>query len=267
MKEEIFYSNQDDDFDVQSFFADDTDVRGNTCNPGNCKEQTSTDPTVALQSQSSIRVKRKKIGGQENKTIFISYDILTKHFHESIQDAASKLGIGKSTMKLVCRKLGLEKWPFTSKGKKRTKRQELPTFESFNSESAYNSRSFLSNHSKQAQMIQTNQQDPPGSTANETQTSCLVLSSLRRGAATHPDAAGVGSPVSEGLFESVSAPRRLLTVVGLRGSDSSRECTVPRYHRTVVRYAAGLASGPRTCPGRAGPDSSWHDFSHSDSDD
>ncbi|EKX36407.1 hypothetical protein GUITHDRAFT_117407 [Guillardia theta CCMP2712] len=50
--------------------------------------------------------------------------LLRSHFHETLETAAAKIGIGKSTMKVVCRKLGLKKWPYTNKGKKRTEKKK-----------------------------------------------------------------------------------------------------------------------------------------------
>mmetsp|Transcript_36206 Transcript_36206/g.81518 ORF Transcript_36206/g.81518 Transcript_36206/m.81518 type:complete len:215 (+) Transcript_36206:185-829(+) len=60
-------------------------------------------------------------GGENNngQLVRITIEDLQKHFHESMETAATHLGIGRSTMKHVCRKLGVPKWPYTNKGKKR----------------------------------------------------------------------------------------------------------------------------------------------------
>mmetsp|Transcript_27790 Transcript_27790/g.90408 ORF Transcript_27790/g.90408 Transcript_27790/m.90408 type:complete len:385 (-) Transcript_27790:67-1221(-) len=49
----------------------------------------------------------------------ISYETLSSHFDQSMQEASKKLGIGKSTLKVVCRRLGLEKWPYKHVGRRR----------------------------------------------------------------------------------------------------------------------------------------------------
>uniref|UniRef100_A0A7S0EKL4 RWP-RK domain-containing protein n=1 Tax=Hanusia phi TaxID=3032 RepID=A0A7S0EKL4_9CRYP len=51
----------------------------------------------------------------------ITRERLAEHFHESLEVAAAKIGIGKSTMKLVCRRLGVEHWPYKHQGRRRSK--------------------------------------------------------------------------------------------------------------------------------------------------
>ncbi|EKX54761.1 hypothetical protein GUITHDRAFT_99418 [Guillardia theta CCMP2712] len=51
----------------------------------------------------------------------ITRERLAEHFHESLEVAAAKIGIGKSTMKLVCRRLGVGHWPYKHQGKRGSK--------------------------------------------------------------------------------------------------------------------------------------------------
>eukprot|EP00960_Hanusia_phi_P067002 766523-Hanusia_phi.AAC.4 len=83
--------------------------------------------------EDTVTVRSRKEGQSEN-IIKIDKSMLQQHFHEKMETAAKKLvrivhntsfglgviepwqGVGKSTMKLVCRKLGVLRWPYTSKG-------------------------------------------------------------------------------------------------------------------------------------------------------
>uniref|UniRef100_A0A7S0E063 RWP-RK domain-containing protein n=1 Tax=Hanusia phi TaxID=3032 RepID=A0A7S0E063_9CRYP len=57
--------------------------------------------------------------GFSTQTIEITLEMLQQRFHLSLEAAASEMGIGKSTMKTICRTFGIPKWPYTHKGKKR----------------------------------------------------------------------------------------------------------------------------------------------------
>ncbi|EKX54730.1 hypothetical protein GUITHDRAFT_149839 [Guillardia theta CCMP2712] len=59
-----------------------------------------------------VRVQSRQSFFQSDKPVEITLERLAEHFHESLEVAAAKIGIGKSTMKLVCRQLGVEKWPY-----------------------------------------------------------------------------------------------------------------------------------------------------------
>ncbi|EKX40308.1 hypothetical protein GUITHDRAFT_113549 [Guillardia theta CCMP2712] len=63
-----------------------------------------------------VVIQSRQLPMQNSCAVEITWEKLEQHFHESLPVAASKLGIGKSTMKLVCRKLGLVKWPYKNKG-------------------------------------------------------------------------------------------------------------------------------------------------------
>ncbi|EKX36411.1 hypothetical protein GUITHDRAFT_117411 [Guillardia theta CCMP2712] len=72
--------------------------------------------------------KRRKNSVQESPSVEISHEMLADHFHEPLEIAAAKIGIGKSTMKIVCRKLGVEKWPYTNKGMPRRRHASASKF-------------------------------------------------------------------------------------------------------------------------------------------
>ncbi|EKX51232.1 hypothetical protein GUITHDRAFT_103150 [Guillardia theta CCMP2712] len=59
-----------------------------------------------------VRVQSRQSFFQSDKPVEITLELLADHFHESLEVAAAKIGIGKSTMKLVCRQLGVDKWPY-----------------------------------------------------------------------------------------------------------------------------------------------------------
>ena len=61
---------------------------------------------------STARVQSRQPFFQSDKPVEITLERLAEHFHESLEVAAAKIGIGKSTMKLVCRQLGVAKWPY-----------------------------------------------------------------------------------------------------------------------------------------------------------
>ena len=46
-----------------------------------------------------------------NSPIVYSYDMLKARFHMRLPDAAKSLGISETTLKHVCRKLGIARWP------------------------------------------------------------------------------------------------------------------------------------------------------------
>ncbi|EKX54731.1 hypothetical protein GUITHDRAFT_99385 [Guillardia theta CCMP2712] len=69
----------------------------------------------------AVRVQSRQSFFQSDKPVEITLERLAEHFHESLEVAAAKIGIGKSTMKLVCRQLGVEKWPYKCKGARKTK--------------------------------------------------------------------------------------------------------------------------------------------------
>ncbi|EKX51231.1 hypothetical protein GUITHDRAFT_151017 [Guillardia theta CCMP2712] len=74
-----------------------------------------------------VRVQSRQSFFQSDKPVEITLELLADHFHESLEVAAAKIGIGKSTMKLVCRQLGVDKWPYKfgrAKGKKAGRRME-----------------------------------------------------------------------------------------------------------------------------------------------
>ena len=74
-----------------------------------------------------VRVQSRQSFLQSDKPVEITLELLADHFHESLEVAAAKIGIGKSTMKLVCRQLGVDKWPYKfgrAKGKKAGRRME-----------------------------------------------------------------------------------------------------------------------------------------------
>eukprot|EP00960_Hanusia_phi_P070362 767292-Hanusia_phi.AAC.4 len=77
-----------------------------------------------------VRVQSRQTDFQSGKPVEITFELLAEHFHESLEVAAAKIGIGKSTMKLVCRQLGVEKWPYKfnrKSGRKSLRRPELRT--------------------------------------------------------------------------------------------------------------------------------------------
>jgi len=67
----------------------------------------------------AINPRKKMRGGSGNGPVIISYELLSKHFHESLDAATAKIGISKTTMKAACRRLGIVKWPYAHKGPRR----------------------------------------------------------------------------------------------------------------------------------------------------
>jgi hypothetical protein len=53
--------------------------------------------------------------GNENKLV-LTRELLESHYHEPLDTVAERLGLSKTTIKASCRRLGLEKWPYTHKG-------------------------------------------------------------------------------------------------------------------------------------------------------
>ena len=93
-------------------------------------------------TSSSILIQSRQGKHSSGLPVNITMKLLRSHFHETLETAAAKIvscspppapladslgtrqGIGKSTMKVVCRKLGLKKWPYTNKGRKRTEKKK-----------------------------------------------------------------------------------------------------------------------------------------------
>ncbi|EKX50449.1 hypothetical protein GUITHDRAFT_103683 [Guillardia theta CCMP2712] len=73
----------------------------------------------------SVQVHARKGKSMSRSPVVITFELLAEHFHESLETAASKIGIGKSTMKHVCRRLGIEKWPYTHKGHRKNRPRKL----------------------------------------------------------------------------------------------------------------------------------------------
>eukprot|EP00960_Hanusia_phi_P051316 760720-Hanusia_phi.AAC.2 len=69
----------------------------------------------------SVRIKCSN-SAEPSKRIHVTRSMLEQYFHESIDSAALKIGIGKSTMKVICRRLGVKRWPYTNKGVPRKRR-------------------------------------------------------------------------------------------------------------------------------------------------
>mmetsp|Transcript_25181 Transcript_25181/g.83148 ORF Transcript_25181/g.83148 Transcript_25181/m.83148 type:complete len:192 (+) Transcript_25181:157-732(+) len=67
----------------------------------------------------AVKVQSRQFANEASRQIEITPDLLSQHFHESLESAAASIGIGKSTMKVVCRRLGIEKWPYVRKGSRR----------------------------------------------------------------------------------------------------------------------------------------------------
>mmetsp|Transcript_12380 Transcript_12380/g.28519 ORF Transcript_12380/g.28519 Transcript_12380/m.28519 type:complete len:347 (-) Transcript_12380:60-1100(-) len=76
-------------------------------------DETKTKKCIAINPRKKIR------GGGGNGPVIISYELLSKHFHESLDAATAKIGISKTTMKAACRRLGIVKWPYAHKGPRR----------------------------------------------------------------------------------------------------------------------------------------------------
>jgi len=69
----------------------------------------------------SVQVYARKGKSMSRSPVVITFERLAEHFHESLETAAAKIGIGKSTMKHVCRRLGIDKWPYTHKGHRKNR--------------------------------------------------------------------------------------------------------------------------------------------------
>ncbi|EKX49845.1 hypothetical protein GUITHDRAFT_104241 [Guillardia theta CCMP2712] len=83
--------------------------------------ETKPDPQAsrASPSEKSVTVHSRRLTSSSVQPVQITAELLAEHFHESLEVAASKIGIGKSTMKIVCRRLGIEKWPYVHTGSRR----------------------------------------------------------------------------------------------------------------------------------------------------
>jgi len=51
--------------------------------------------------------------------IAVTWQALTAHFHMPLCEAARSFGIGMTSLKKVCRGLGLQRWPYSRKGRQR----------------------------------------------------------------------------------------------------------------------------------------------------
>ncbi|EKX36408.1 hypothetical protein GUITHDRAFT_117408 [Guillardia theta CCMP2712] len=67
-------------------------------------------------AETAITIKTRNHRDGKAKVVTVTRELLEQHFHQTIEEAAAKIGLGKSTLKMVCRKLGVEKWPYTNKG-------------------------------------------------------------------------------------------------------------------------------------------------------
>jgi hypothetical protein len=69
----------------------------------------------------SLRPRRRAASVPEElrAPIEVTLQALTAHFHMPLYKAASSFGIGVSSLKNVCRRLGLQGWPFQKKGRPR----------------------------------------------------------------------------------------------------------------------------------------------------
>jgi hypothetical protein len=47
-----------------------------------------------------------------SKRIELTLELLAQHFHEPLDVVTDKLGVSKTTLKAMCRRLGLAKWPY-----------------------------------------------------------------------------------------------------------------------------------------------------------
>ncbi|EKX49844.1 hypothetical protein GUITHDRAFT_104240 [Guillardia theta CCMP2712] len=83
--------------------------------------ETKPDPQASRASprEKSVTVHSRRLTSSSVQPVQITAELLAEHFHESLEVAASKIGIGKSTMKIVCRRLGIEKWPYVHTGSRR----------------------------------------------------------------------------------------------------------------------------------------------------
>eukprot|EP00960_Hanusia_phi_P025559 745722-Hanusia_phi.AAC.3 len=101
-----------------------------------------------------------------SEPIEITYEQLATHFHRSLESAASSIGIGKSTMKVVCRRLGIKKWPYTHKGQRR--RRPSKKLQASQSESAPSGdRAWLSEMGECAKPLASKTDEESGSEAKE----------------------------------------------------------------------------------------------------
>uniref|UniRef100_A0A7S0EMP8 RWP-RK domain-containing protein n=1 Tax=Hanusia phi TaxID=3032 RepID=A0A7S0EMP8_9CRYP len=69
-----------------------------------------------------VKVNSRQFVNEPSREIEITTDLLSQHYHESLEAAAASIGIGKSTMKVVCRRLGVEKWPYVRSGSRKKRR-------------------------------------------------------------------------------------------------------------------------------------------------
>ncbi|EKX36409.1 hypothetical protein GUITHDRAFT_117409 [Guillardia theta CCMP2712] len=113
------FEQEDENEDEETQDEEDTSSKNNSdscMSEETCPSQAKTLKELE-ESDYVIIHSRRGDRGMSNRVI-ITLDLVKKHFHLSIEDASSALGIGKSTMKHVCRRLGLKKWPYTRKEQK-----------------------------------------------------------------------------------------------------------------------------------------------------
>ena len=60
--------------------------------------------------------------GNEPK-LMLTRELLESHYHEPLDTVTERLGLSKTTIKAACRRLGLEKWPYTHKGARKPRQR------------------------------------------------------------------------------------------------------------------------------------------------
>ncbi|CAL5341882.1 unnamed protein product [Camellia sinensis] len=86
----------------------------------------------------------------------IGLEILHQHFHLTLLDAASRLNVSRSTLKRICRKLGISEWPSRKRNKLKPVDESVPSAGA-NDPNLYTSPSLLST------VVVLDQPKPPGS--------------------------------------------------------------------------------------------------------
>ncbi|CAL5405775.1 unnamed protein product [Camellia sinensis] len=86
----------------------------------------------------------------------IGLEILHQHFHLTLLDAASRLNVSRSTLKRICRKLGISEWPSRKRNKLKPVDESVPSAGA-NDPNLYTSPSLLPT------VVVLDQPKPPGS--------------------------------------------------------------------------------------------------------
>jgi hypothetical protein len=75
---------------------------------------------AATEAETAVRLRPRRRTWDRNRELQEEVDLtaeaLTALFGMRMADAARSLGVSRTTLKIVCRRLGIERWPYSRKG-------------------------------------------------------------------------------------------------------------------------------------------------------